>query len=155
MAYDTYGEESLPSNPVLTGLPDEIRVLAENFLQASFEEKETELRKYITTDFFAYLLETQYSLAYYCSFSFFDMTAPPYEIASYRVLNSGTSVSGGGGADWNGIRASDDWTRYELTYIIKGGGTICTWHGTICTNIVVQIANVNNEWRVFAATFLN
>jgi len=156
VAYDIYGEVSAPSNPVLTGVPNEIRVLAENFLQASYEEKETEVRKYITTDFFAYLLETQYSLTNYCSFDYFNMVAPPYEIASYRVVNPESSgVSGGSGADWNGIRASDDWMRYELTYIIKGGGTICTWHGIMCTNIVVQIANVNNEWRVFAATFLN
>lgn len=154
VAYDNYGEESAPSNPILTGVPDEIRVLAENFLLASYNKNATDVKKYVTADFFAYLLKEQYSLARYCNFEDFDMpVAPPYDLAYFEVLNPSSSV--GKGVDQNEIRASDDWMRYELTFIVKGGGTICQWAGISCTNIVVQISYVNDEWKVFAANFLN
>jgi hypothetical protein len=157
VACDSYGEVSAPSTPVLTGVPNEIRELAENFLNASYREAAVDVKKYTTVDFYAYLLKSQYTLASYCNFENFGMpVAPPYELANYRVLNQDPAVSSSTGGDgWNEIRVSDDWLRYELTFIVKGGGTICTWSGISCTNIVVQIANVNDEWKVFAANFLN
>jgi hypothetical protein len=133
VAYDKYGEVSAPSNPVLTGVPNEIRELAENFLEASYRKSEADVKLYTTVDFNAYRLTTKFPLESYCDFIDFSMAASPYELVFSRPVPGEL--------------------KYELTFIVKGGGTICTWSRISCTSIIVQISSVDGKWKVFAATF--
>ena len=133
VACDSYGEVSAPSTPVLTGVPNEIRELAESFLEASYRKSEADVKLYTTVDFNAYRLTTKFPLESYCDFTDFSMAASPYELVFSRpVLGE---------------------LKYELTFIVKDGGTICTWSRISCTSIIVQISSVDGKWKVFAATF--
>lgn len=160
VAYDTYGETSVPSSPVLIGVPNEIRELAENFLNASYRKSEAEVRLYTSFDFSAFLQnKEEYPLDKYCDFVKFAMAKSPYNLVYYQVKNPVSKGGFGGGSDWNGIRASDDWTRYELTFIKKGDDedpiSICTWSGITCMAITVRIAKIDDKWRVYQADFLD
>jgi hypothetical protein len=159
VAYDNYDAESVPSAPVLIGVPEEIRVLAENFLIASFNKSETQVKQYTSFDFIAYLLYMERTLETYCDFINFSMAAPPYSIAYYQVINPGPEGGPDKGSDEYSIRASDDWTRYRLTFVKRDEDgdpvSICTWSGVTCMAITVHITNIDDAWWVYQADFLN
>lgn len=139
VAYDNYDintmTEENKNNCVQIGLPAEVKLAAQSFLESTVNHNVTGVRSAVTANFQASQVSRVFTLDAYCAA--LSSVPPTLNLASYQFL-------------WAVRDVIDGVETLRVTYTCTG-----TWDQLTISRAEIEVIKVDNVWKVKTATFVD